>query len=111
MNRLNLVTYLDNYLRIAEIGDYGPQGLQVETDNQEINKIALAVDVSPEIIDAAAGWGADMLLVHHGILWRNVEPISGPLGSRVRAFMRHQINLYAAHLPLDAHPVIGNNAG
>lgn len=111
MNRSDLVLYLDNYLKIGEIGDYGPQGLQVETDNAEIGKIALAVDVSPAIIEAAAAWDADMLLVHHGILWRNVEPIAGPLGARVRAFMGHQINLYAAHLPLDAHPVVGNNAG
>jgi dinuclear metal center YbgI/SA1388 family protein len=110
MKRDELVNYLDTYLRVAEIKDYGPQGLQVETDNDEIGRIALSVDVAPPIIEAAAEWGADMLLVHHGVLWRDVERIAGPLGARVRAFMRHGINLYAAHLPLDAHPEVGNNA-
>lgn len=110
MKRADLIDYLDAYLRINEIGDYGPQGLQVETDNETVQRIALAVDVSPAIIEAAAGWGADMLLVHHGILWRSVERIAGPLGQRVRLLLQHGINLYAAHLPLDAHPEVGNNA-
>ena len=51
-----------------------------------------------------------MLLVHHGILWRNVEPIAGPLGHRVRLLLQNHMHLYAAHLALDAHPVVGNNA-
>jgi putative NIF3 family GTP cyclohydrolase 1 type 2 len=82
----------------------------VETDNAQVRKIALAVDVSPQIIETAVAWQADMLLVHHGILWGKLERIAGPLGVRVRAMMRHGLNLYAAHLPLDAHPVVGNNA-
>lgn len=110
MERDALVAYLNNYLRIGEMKDYGPQGLQVETENREIGRIALAVDSAPDVIEAAAEWGADMLLVHHGILWRSVEPIAGPLGRRVRLFMKHGLNLYAAHLPLDAHPEVGNNA-
>lgn len=110
MKRADLINYLDDYLRIGEIGDYGPQGLQVETDNETIERIGLAVDVSPAIVEAAAAWGADMLLVHHGILWRSVERIAGPLGQRVRLMMKHGVNLYAAHLPLDAHPEVGNNA-
>jgi dinuclear metal center YbgI/SA1388 family protein len=110
MDRAELVSYLDNYLRIAEIADYGPQGLQVETINTEIKRIALAVDVSPVIIATAVSWQADMLLVHHGILWRQVERIAGPLGARVQQLMAHGLNLYAAHLPLDAHPEVGNNA-
>ncbi len=110
MDRLTLVTYLDDYLRVAEIADYGPQGLQVETDNRQVQRVALAVDVSPQIIETAVSWGADMLLVHHGVLWRSVEKIAGPLGARVRLLMKHGLNLYAAHLPLDAHPQVGNNA-
>ena len=110
MNREQLVSYLDEYLCVHEIADYGPQGLQVETANEEIKRIALAVDVSPEIIETAVSWQADMLLVHHGILWRSVEKIAGPLGERVRLMMKHGLNLYAAHLPLDAHPEVGNNA-
>ena len=110
MDRTELIHYLDNYLRIADIADYGPQGLQVETTNTAVNRIALAVDVSPEIIDTAVSWQADMLLVHHGVLWRQVERIAGPLGRRVQQLMAHGLNLYAAHLPLDAHPEVGNNA-
>lgn len=110
MERDALVRYLDTYLRLDEIADYGPQGLQVESDNTAISRVALAVDTAPAIIAQAAAWQADMLLVHHGILWREVERIAGPLGERVRLLLRHGINLYAAHLPLDAHPQVGNNA-
>jgi len=110
MDRTELVMYLDTYLRIAEIADYGPQGLQVETINTEVKRIALAVDVSPMIIETAVSYQADMLLVHHGVLWRQVERIAGPLGARVQQMMAHGLNLYAAHLPLDAHPEVGNNA-
>lgn len=110
MNRDELITYLDDYLRIGEIEDYGPQGLQVEAEAGQIERIALAVDAAPDVIEAAAGWGADMLLVHHGLLWRSVELIAGPLGRRVRLLLANQINLYAAHLALDAHPTVGNNA-
>jgi dinuclear metal center YbgI/SA1388 family protein len=110
MKRDELVAYLDGYLHIGEIADYGPQGLQLEADNEEIARIALSVDVAPQVIVAAAAWQADMLLVHHGILWRTVERVAGPLGQRVRLLLRHNINLYAAHLPLDAHVEVGNNA-
>ena len=110
MKRDTLVSYLNDYLRIGDVKDYGPQGLQVETDKTEVNKIALAVDVSPEILQEAAMWGADMLLVHHGIFWGKQACIAGALGERVRLMMKHGINLYAAHLALDAHPVVGNNA-
>ncbi len=110
MLKNDLVAYLDSYLRLAEFKDYGPQGLQVEAGGDTIAKIALAVDVAPPVIAAAAEWGADMLLVHHGILWRSVERLAGPLGQRVRLLIRHDMHLYAAHLPLDGHPEVGNNA-
>jgi dinuclear metal center YbgI/SA1388 family protein len=110
MDRSELVSYLDDYLQVAKFQDYGPQGLQVEADQGEIHRIALAVDTAPAVIEAAADWQADMLLVHHGILWRDVERIAGPLGQRVRGLLRHNINLYAAHLCLDAHKEVGNNA-
>lgn len=110
MDHLELVTYLDNYLQIAAIADYGPQGLQVEAANNNVQRVALAVDTAPATIQAAARWPADMLLVHHGILWRSVERIAGPLGLRVRTLLENGIHLYAAHLALDAHPQVGNNA-
>lgn len=109
MERDELVFYLDDFLRIGAIEDYGPQGLQVESENTGIARIALAVDTALPVIREAAAWRADMLLVHHGILWRQVERIAGPLGERVRLLLRHGINLYAAHLALDAHPDVGNN--
>lgn len=110
MDRSELTTYLDEYLRINEIDDYGPQGLQVEANNDSVQRVAMAVDTAPPVIEAAAAWAADMLLVHHGIFWRSVEPIAGPLGERVRLLLSNDIHLYAAHLPLDAHPEVGNNA-
>jgi len=110
MNKIDLVTYLDHYLQIAAISDYGPQGLQVEATRDDIQRIALAVDTAPASIKAASAWQADLLLVHHGILWRNVERIAGPLGERVRLLLSNNIHLYAAHLSLDAHSEVGNNA-
>ena len=110
MLKNELVSYLDEFLRIAEFKDYGPQGLQVESAAEEVQRIALAVDVAPRIVEETAVWGADMLLVHHGILWRNVERLAGPLGARVRLLLENDIHLYAAHLALDGHPEVGNNA-
>ena len=110
MERKDLVDYLNTYLRIEEIEDYGPQGLQVDSGNSSITRVALAVDTAPGAIQAAAAWRADMLIVHHGILWRSVEPLTGPKGRRVRLLIQNGINLYAAHLPLDGHPEVGNNA-
>lgn len=110
MERDALINYLDTYLRIDEIDDYGPQGLQVEAATGEIQRVALAVDTAPAVVEAAADWGANMLLVHHGILWGNMERIAGPFGHRVRALLQNDIHLYSAHLPLDAHPEVGNNA-
>ena len=105
-----LFSYLDEFLQITDIADYGPQGLQVEAGNATVERVALAVDTAPDTIIAAAQWKADMLLVHHGIFWRSVEPLVGPLGRRVRLLLENQMHLYAAHLALDAHPNVGNNA-
>ena len=110
MEQFEIISFLDNYLQIAAISDYGPQGLQVEAAKNVVQRIALAVDAAPSVIEAAASWQADMLLVHHGILWRDVERIAGPLGRRVRLLLENNIHLYAAHLALDAHPEVGNNA-
>jgi dinuclear metal center YbgI/SA1388 family protein len=109
MNRDELVAYLDRYLRIGEIKDYGPQGLQIEGRNA-VNKIACMVDAQMPCLEAAVAAGADMLLVHHGIFWGGPRCIAGSFGRLVRAYLAADINLYAAHLPLDAHPEVGNNA-
>lgn len=109
MRRDDLVRWLDDYLQIGEIKDYGPQGLQVE-GRAEVNRIVGAVDAHLPVAQAAVNAGGDLLLVHHGILWREVRKISGSFGKLVRFYIENDLNLYGAHLPLDAHPVVGNNA-
>jgi dinuclear metal center YbgI/SA1388 family protein len=109
MQRDELVQFLDEYLKIAEIKDYGPQGLQIE-GSAEIHKIIGAVDAHLPVVETALARGADMPLVHHGIFWGGPQKISGSFGRLVRAYMQADLNLYAAHLALDAHPEVGNNA-
>ncbi len=109
MKRTDLVAYLDDLLNIKTITDFGPQGLQVE-GSAEVNKIAVGVDTAHATIDGALAAGADMLIVHHGIFWGPPRRISGAFGYKVRRFIQSDLNLYAAHLALDAHPELGNNA-
>ncbi|MEM7128760.1 MAG: Nif3-like dinuclear metal center hexameric protein [Chloroflexota bacterium] len=109
MNRAELVSYLDDYLRINEIGDYGPQGLQIE-GKEEVRKIVALVDSHQPCVEAALEKNADLMLVHHGIFWGPPRLLSGSYGRLVRTFMDANLNLYAAHLALDAHPEVGNNA-
>lgn len=108
MKRDELVNYLDGYLRIQDIPDYGPQGLQVEGAD-EVNRIAFTVDAGLPCIEAAIKVGAQMQIVHHGLFWGKQELIRGPFGRRIRRLVESDLNLYAAHLALDAHPEIGNN--
>lgn len=109
MKRGELVAYLDEYLRIGEISDYGPQGLQIE-GREEVRKIVGMVDGQLPCVESALGLGADLLLVHHGIFWGGPKLIRGAYGQLVRAYLAADLNLYAAHLALDAHPQVGNNA-
>ena len=109
MMRSDLVAYLNEYLRIEEIRDYGPQGLQVE-GRAEVNRIVGMVDAQMPCVVEAIGRDADMLLVHHGILWGPSQPLRDAFGNLVRTIMTADLNLYAAHLALDAHPEVGNNA-
>jgi dinuclear metal center YbgI/SA1388 family protein len=109
VNRAELVTYLDTYLGIADIKDYGPQGLQIE-GRAEVNRIVGMVDAHQPCLEAALAQEADLLLVHHGIFWGPAKPLRGSYGKLVRTYMMTELNLYAAHLALDAHREIGNNA-
>jgi dinuclear metal center YbgI/SA1388 family protein len=109
MKRTELTAYLDDYLQIASLKDYGPQGLQIEGRDQ-VNKLVGMVDAQLPCLEAALAHGADMLLVHHGIFWGPTQPLAGSFGRLVRSYMEAEINLYAAHLALDAHPEVGNNA-
>ncbi len=107
--RDTLVTYLGVLLNAHKIKDYCPNGLQVE-GKLPISRIALAVTASQNAIDQAVAWQADALLVHHGLFWKNDNPsLVGPLRSRVTALLKAEINLLAYHLPLDIHPLWGNN--
>ncbi len=90
--------------------DYGPNGLQVE-GRAQVTKLCSGVTASLAFIEAAVQAGADALLVHHGLFWRGQDGrLTGWLGARVRALMAADVNLFAYHLPLDAHAELGNNA-
>ncbi|MFN8487183.1 MAG: Nif3-like dinuclear metal center hexameric protein [Caldilineaceae bacterium] len=109
MQRSELTTYLDQYLDIPNIKDYGPQGLQIE-GREEVRRIVGLVDAHQPCVDAALAHEADLMLVHHGIFWGPPKLLRGSYGHLVRTFMQNNLNLYAAHLALDAHPEVGNNA-
>ena len=101
----------DNLLRISEIGDWDAalNGLQLENDGS-VRKIAAAVDASTRTIEAAIACGADLLVVHHGLFWRGLQPITGGFARQLRLAFHHNLAIYSAHLPLDVHPTLGNNA-
>ncbi|MFZ1756635.1 MAG: Nif3-like dinuclear metal center hexameric protein, partial [Caldilineaceae bacterium] len=94
MLRDELVAYLDSYLRIGEIADYGPQGLQVE-GKAEVKKIVATVDSHQPCVDAALARNADLMLVHHGLFWGHEKRIAGSFGKLVRTFIENDLNLYA----------------
>lgn len=101
--------YTDSYLHISEYADFCPNGLQVE-GKASVYKIASGVTASLAFIERAHDWGADCLLVHHGYFWKNERPqVVGMKKNRLRALLQADISLLAYHLPLDAHPVVGNN--
>ena len=105
-----LETYCTELLSAEQFKDYCPNGLQVDAGRHEISRIVSGVTASMALIDQAAEQQADLMLVHHGWFWRNEPaPLTGVKGRRVRELLRHGINLMAYHLPLDAHPKLGNN--
>src|SRR5439155_355362 len=106
-----LVSYLDGYLRVAEVPDapHAVNGLQVANAGA-VSRVAAAVDLCEATVRMAAEQGADFLLVHHGLFWRGLEPLAGRAYRRVAGLIAKNIALYSAHLPLDLHPEVGNNA-
>lgn len=110
MKRDELVHWLNDYLKIQDYSDSSLNGLQVE-GNPEVNKVAVAVDSSLSTFQQAAELGADMLIVHHGLFWGQPLPIVGMHKRRLAYLLERDISLYAAHIPLDAHPEVGNNWG
>lgn len=110
MLRSELSDYLCGFLRIADFQDYAPNGLQVE-GRAEIKTIVTGVTACQALIDKAIELQADAVLVHHGYFWKS-EPVEivGFKQKRIKSLLAHDINLFAYHLPLDAHPDLGNNA-
>ncbi len=108
--RTALLALCDGLLQPERFKDYCPNGLQVE-GRPQVQSIASGVTASLALIQAAIEAGADTLLVHHGLFWRNqTGTVTGWLKSRLALLLQHDINLLAYHLPLDAHPALGNNA-
>ena len=105
-----IATYLDQHLRIADVPDYPPalNGLQLSHAGP-VRRIAAAVDTSVRTIEATIEAGANLLLVHHGLFWAGLQRIDGHHYERLRQLLAHDIAVYSAHLPLDAHPVHGNS--
>ena len=110
VSRAELLAQFDTLLQPANFKDYGPNGLQVE-GKAEIGKIVSGVTASLALIDAAIEAKADAIFVHHGLFWRGQDGrVVGWMKQRLAKLLAHDINLYAYHLTLDAHPELGNNA-
>ena len=114
-----IISWLDRTLRVSSFDDVSNNGLQVDRaieqsnnpNNRTISTVAFAVDASVRAVEAAAKAGAQLLVVHHGISWGGgIKRLTGGVGNVVRAAMKANLAIAAYHLPLDAHPVLGNNA-
>jgi dinuclear metal center YbgI/SA1388 family protein len=106
----DLTQYLDGYLGIDRVPDWNGalNGLQVDSP-RPVGRVACAVDAAQATVDAAAAWGADLLLVHHGLFWSGNQALTGSRYRRLKAILAAELAVYAAHLPLDVHPEVGNN--
>ncbi|GAC32038.1 Nif3-like dinuclear metal center hexameric protein [Paraglaciecola polaris] len=110
MNNLRLLAYLDSLLLPERVTDFCPNGLQIE-GKSDVRKVVCGVTASQALIDRAIELGADAIFVHHGFFWKGESAnISGMKKKRIAALLKHDINLYAYHLPLDVHEELGNNA-
>ncbi len=109
MNRSQLQNYLNDFLDVDQIKDYCPNGLQIE-GKEEIKKIMTGVTACQALLDAAVAQKVDAVLVHHGYFWKGeLAALTGIKRQRIKTLLEHDINLFAYHLPLDVHAVIGNN--
>ena len=109
-SRHTLLNSFNELLQPERFKDYGPNGLQVE-GKENISRIVSGVTASRALIEAAIAQKADAIFVHHGLFWRGMDGrITGWMKQRIQLLLAHDINLFAYHLPLDAHPEFGNNA-
>lgn len=105
-----IASYCDGLLDATAFDDYCPNGLQVE-GTRPVHRLVTGVTASLALIEVAAEWDADAILVHHGYFWKGESPvITGMKGARIRALLSRGMSLLAYHLPLDAHEALGNNA-
>ncbi|MGM0563791.1 MAG: Nif3-like dinuclear metal center hexameric protein [Pseudomonadota bacterium] len=105
-----LIDYCESLLQTGRFRDFAPNGLQVE-GRSEVRRLVSGVTASQALVDAAVELQADAVLVHHGYFWKGEDPcIAGMKMRRIKALLQADINLLAYHLPLDAHPELGNNA-
>ena len=109
MDRDRIINFIDGYLDSKKVKDASLNGLQVE-GKAEVKKIVFGVSASLELFRRAAAAGADMIVVHHGLFWGRSFPVRGPFRKKMETLLDGGITLAAWHLPLDKHPVIGNNA-
>ena len=108
--RDEIIGFCDQLLDVDSFEDYGPNGLQVPGAD-EVSKVATGVTANLETLERGVASGAELLLTHHGVLWGDrLSPLSVPMAARLRALLGANASLAAYHLPLDAHPEIGNNA-
>ena len=109
LDRIELQQFFDEYLEAQRFADYGPNGLQIEGAEQ-IDSLAFAVSATADSVAQTVALGAQALVVHHGLFWKfhGARPLTGPFASRVMPLVRNAVNLFAYHLPLDAHPEVGN---
>lgn len=106
----DLTKFCDDYLSAGSFKDYAPNGLQVD-GGRPVQRIVTGVTACEALIDAAIAAHADTIMVHHGYFWKGESAtITGMKGRRIRKLMQHGISMIGYHLPLDAHPVVGNNA-
>jgi len=107
----SLVSYCDRLLRTAEVNDYerALNGLQAENDGR-VSRIAACVDATLATVRLAVRARADLLIVHHGLFWGTTQPWTGKRYELLRKLVNHNLAVYSSHLPLDAHPKLGNNA-
>src|SRR5688572_26585587 len=109
-SRQELLQAFDQLLAPERFKDYGPNGLQVE-GRERVGKLVSGVTASRALIEAAVQAQADAVFVHHGLFWRGQDGrVTGWMKQRLALLLKHDINLFAYHLPLDAHPELGNNA-
>jgi dinuclear metal center YbgI/SA1388 family protein len=106
-----LVRYTDDLLRISDVGDWDNalNGLQIENSGQ-VTRLGAAVDVSTRVLTEAAKKNVDLLIVHHGLFWPGLQPVKSALRRQLQLAFEKNIALYSAHLPLDIHSKVGNNA-